>query len=251
MATLVVPARYSGPAGAGNGGWSAGSLAALLVRPDDAPAAVSVRLHRPVPLDVPLDVDITGTPGSRSAVAGTAGEVVMTAAEVAEDALPAPIPPVDRQTAAAAERRYRGASGHPFPACFTCGPDRAEGDALRLRPGPLLWRDDVTACRWTPGEWLDAGAANVPLPAVWAALDCPGGWSVDLVGRPMVLGSITALVPRPPRVGEECVVTGAALGASGRRSLTATSLYGADGALLARASQIWVEVDPSTFTTPA
>lgn len=251
MASLVVPSRYNGPAASGNGGWSAGSLAALLVPPREAGTPVSVRLRRPVPLDVPMDVEVAGEPGRGTAVALLDGDVVMTAADVGEDLLPAAVPPVDAETAAAAETRYRGATAHPFPTCFTCGPERSEADGLRLRPGPLLWREDVTACRWSPGTWLDAGDGSVPLPAVWAALDCPGGWSVDIVGRPMVLGSITAVVARSPRVGEDCVVTGAALGGSGRKELTATSLYGADGALLARAAQIWVEVDPSTFAAPS
>ena len=244
MATLVVPARFNGPPDSGNGGWSAGSLAALLLPADDV-APVSVRLHRPVPLDVPLDVDVTGSAGARAAVASSGGEVVMTAVEVGPDALPSPVPPVDAETALAAQSRYRGASRHPFPTCFACGPERAPGDGLGLRPGTLLWREDVTACPWTPDPGLDAGDGSAPLPAVWAAVDCPGGWSLDLVGRPAVLGSITAVVWRRPSVGEECVVTGAALGTSGRKALTATSLYGADGQLLARAGHIWIQSTPS------
>jgi hypothetical protein len=44
------------------------------------------------------------------------------------------------------------------------------------------------------------------------------------------------------------VVTGAALGSSGRKAMTATTLYGADGAELARAAHVWVAIDPATFS---
>lgn len=245
--SLVVPRRFNGPPASGNGGWSAGALAALLLPPDDAATPVSVRLHRPPPLETAMDVEVSGVPGSRAAVARAAGGVVLTAGEVGADALPAPLPPVDAETAAAAAARYRGRREHPFPTCFTCGPQRAPGDGLRLEPGTLLFRDDVTACVWTPDASLDAGDGAVASPVVWAALDCPGGWSVDLVGRPMVLGSITAAVTRRPRVGEPCVVVGAALGASGRKTLTAATLYGSDGAVLARAGHVWIAVDPAAF----
>ena len=32
---------------------------------------------------------------------------------------------------------YPGLGNHPFPTCFACGPDRAEGDGLRIFPGPV------------------------------------------------------------------------------------------------------------------
>jgi hypothetical protein len=129
-----------------------------------------------------------------------------------------------------------------------CGLDRSPGDGLRLRPGPLPGRDDATACAWTPDASLDDGGGSVAAPVVWAAMDCPGGWAVDLLGRPMVLGTMTASVRRRPTVGERCVVTGTALGSEGRRSMTATTLYDADGEELARAAHVWVAIDPAAFS---
>lgn len=247
MPTLVVPARFNGPPASGNGGWTAGALAALLLPPDDAGTPVSVRLHAPPPLETAMPVELSGGPGPRAAVARRGPDVVLSAGEVADDALPPAVPAVDAETAAATASRYRGRRVHPFPTCFTCGPERAPGDGLRLQPGTLLFRDDATACVWTPDPNLDAGDEGVAVPTVWAALDCPGGWSVDLAGRPMVLGSITAVVRRRPRVGERCVVVGAALASSGRKTLTATTLYGDGGAEIARAGHVWVAVDPATF----
>jgi hypothetical protein len=40
-----------------------------------------------------------------------------------------------------ATARYPLYQGHPFPTCFTCGPDRAPGDGLRIFPGPLSHGD--------------------------------------------------------------------------------------------------------------
>jgi acyl-CoA thioesterase FadM len=85
------------------------------------------------------------------------------------------------------------------------------------------------------------------VPILWAALDCPGGWSVDIVGRPMVLGTMTARVLARPGYEERCVVTGRAVEVGERKARTATSLYGQSGELLATAAHVWVAVDPSTF----
>jgi hypothetical protein len=160
-----------------------------------------------------------------------------------------PVPPVGYDDAQAAGERYAGLRDHPFPECFACGPARAPGDGLRLRPGPL---DPAVpgvgvAAAWSPGE-ADVGVdGTVPVPIVWAALDCPGGWSVDIVGRPMVLGTMTARVLARPGYEERCVVTGRAVQVSDRKALTATSLYGQSGDLLATAAHVWVAVNPSTF----
>ena len=120
------------------------------------------------------------------------GHLVATAtpAPDLEDADPAP---VSLEAARAAEERYEGLVDHPFPTCFSCGTARTPGDGLCLRPGPL---DDGTgryAATWTPDE--------VDVPLVWAALDCPGGWSAGIAGRPMVLGTMTARIRALPETG--------------------------------------------------
>ena len=53
-------------------------------------------------------------------------------AEFAPDGVPAP----SFDEAAAAARGYRGFAVHPYPGCFVCGTEPAEGQGLRLRPGP-------------------------------------------------------------------------------------------------------------------
>ena len=41
------------------------------------------------------------------------------------------------QAADAMLRPPPGRVDHPFPRCFACGPDRDEGDGLRIFPGPV------------------------------------------------------------------------------------------------------------------
>jgi hypothetical protein len=241
MSTFAVPARFNGPPRSGNGGWTSGSLAALLSPAADQ--AVQVRLSAPPPLDVAMPVT---TRDDGVAVADGATEVAR--ATVVSSPFTEPPPgPVGWDTATEAAERYRGRTDHPFPTCFTCGPDRTTSDGLRLRPGPLLDRPDVTACTWTPDDVLDDGSGLASLAVAWAALDCPGGWSVDLAGRPMVLGTMTAQVEARPRVGVRHVVMGRVLRQEGRKAWTETALYALEPSptLLARAAAVWIAVDPA------
>jgi acyl-coenzyme A thioesterase PaaI-like protein len=74
-----------------------------------------------------------------------------------------------------------------------------------------------------------------------------GGWSEDLEGRPSVLGRMTARVDALPVVGEPHVVVGARLRRDGRKTFTASTLYDADGRVVATAQHVWIAVDPSAF----
>jgi hypothetical protein len=81
----------------------------------------------------------------------------------------------------------------------------------------------------------------------WAALDCVGGWAGDLTERMMVLAQITARVHTLPLIGEEHVVVGEARGREGRKTWTASSVYDADGRVLAVAEHLWIAVDAAAF----
>ena len=48
-------------------------------------------------------------------------------------------------------------------------------------------------------------------------------------------------------IGEEHVVVGLACGREGRKTFTASTLYDADGRVVARAEHVWVAIDPSAF----
>jgi hypothetical protein len=235
MATIMVDRRFRGPARSGNGGYTAGLLAAAL-RGASGSVTATVTLRVPPPLETPLDV-VPGGPGVRL----LHGDETIAQAEPGEFTGP-PTGPVPYEAAVAAAGGYRGHAGHPFPGCFACGPARAEGDGLRLFAGPVAGRDDTVAAPWTPA------GGTVSEPVVWAALDCPGGWSIDLAGRPMVLGRMTGRVDALPEAGEPCVVVGHRRGVHGRKGFTDSALYRADGTLLAMAEATWIEVDPAVFS---
>ena len=94
------------------------------------------------------------------------------------------VEPVSFEEARKAAEYYGGLVEHPFPACFSCGIARPGSDGLGLRPGLLPGREGVTAASWRPDGSLADAAGQVRPEFVWAALDCPGGWTVDVVGRP-------------------------------------------------------------------
>ncbi len=52
--------------------------------------------------------------------------------------------------------------------------------------------DGRTACTWHPAKDLTGSDGLVDPVFLWAALDCPSGWAIDLEGRPSVLGQMSA-----------------------------------------------------------
>jgi hypothetical protein len=258
LTTLAVPPRFAGPPSSANGGYLAGRLAAHV----PTHGAVQVTLRVPPPLDTPMTVERDG-----DGVRLTTGDRLV--AEAAPAALDVDVvEPVAFATAREAATRYGGLEDHPFPHCFVCGPAREPGDGMRLFPGRLDDRADTVAAAWVPdaslgtdhgeagadgsaGEGLTPAAGGDAAEAaeefVWAALDCPGGWAVDLTGRPMVLGRMTCQVDEIPRVGEQCVVMGRVLGQEGRKTFTTTTAYDTDGRVLGRAHAVWIAVDPATL----
>ena len=231
---VTIDRSHCGPPHSGNGGWVSGLLAEHVLRGDDtAQRAVTVRLSSPPPLERPLTVERQGSvtlllDGTHQIASGAT-------ASAPEIDLPTPATAAE---AAEAETRYEGLSGHPFPTCFSCGPDRDPSDALCLRPGPLADGSERYAARWAPFD------SSVPL--VWAALDCPGGWSAGIAGRPMVLGSMTAVVHALPEVDVEHVVTSWPLRSEGRKHFSASMLHSPSGELLALATAIWIAVEPES-----
>lgn len=240
MTELLVPRRFCGPPSSGNGGWTAGALAALT----GADGAVTVSLRRPPPLEVPMPVTTSG--GVTEAT--NDGHVVASAEPL--DAELAVVEPVPADDARAAEASYPGLSFHPFPTCFSCGVDRRPGDGMRIFPGQVTDQDGATrvAATWRPGPDVAGDGSRATVPVTWAALDCIGGWAGDLDERLMVLARISARVESLPVIGQEHVVVGLDRGRGGRKTFTASAVYDAAGRLVARAEHVWVAVDPAAFS---
>lgn len=242
---LIVPARFNGPARSGNGGFVAGSLAEHV--PDSLQAAVEVTLRLPPPLESVMTVASADGSTVLSYDGATVAEARVVDLELdVVDEVPADV-------AADAMLRFPGLRSHPFPTCFACGPERAEGDGLRIFPGQVDVDRGYVASLWLPhpshaesGDILD-GVERVGTGTTWASLDCVGGWSQDMEGRPSVLGRMTVRVDALPVVGEPHVVVGRHLGTEGRKSFTASTLYDADGRVVGCARHTWIHVDPSVF----
>ncbi len=237
MTQIVIGRRYNGPVRSANGGYTAGALAAELT---GRHPAVEVTLRLPPPLEVPMTVKTSDSgPGI---TLSQHGSLVAEARPV--DTVPAPLDAVSLDEAVGASAGFRGFADHPFPGCFGCGPAREEGDGLRIFPGDL---GGAVAAPWTPHPSLSPGGTTVDTATTWGALDCIGAWSTDLAGRALVLGRMTATLDSLPMLGRPHVVVGALRGVDGRKTFTSSTLYTAEGTLVARAEHIWIEVDPSAF----
>jgi len=221
--TIAIPRQFRGPERSANGGYTCGVIAGLV----DADI-VEVTLRRPPPLDVELAVERTAGGGVR----------VVHGGELVAEAWPAslelePPGPVSFGEAERLAAALGPDPDHPFPGCFVCGPARAEGEGLRLRPAPL--EDGRVAAPWrVEPQFADERFA-------WAALDCPGGWAVApaVASRGIsLLGRLTAHVLEPPQAGDECVVVGWPLGGEGRKLGAGTALY-RNGDLLALGRAVW------------
>jgi hypothetical protein len=231
---VIISARFNGPPGTGNGGYSAGLLASYLSGDGDGIGGdgiggdgIEVTLRTPPPLDTELAVTAIPRHGLRA----YDGELLVAEAVLSPVSLDDAVPAVTFDDAVDVSPTYPGFQDHPFPTCFVCGPKRPAGDGLGLFPGVLP--DGRTAAPFVVGEDMS------PV-LVWAALDCPGGWSVPMQARPYVLGRIAARIEAVPAPGERCVVMGRMVRTEGRRAHVLSTVYGPGGDLLATARAIWV-----------
>jgi len=224
-AALVIPPRFCGPPGSGNGGYVAARLAALAgIR-----GTVEVTLRRPTPLATPLRVVVDG---ASAALEAPDGERLAEARAVA--GLPREVPALRLAAVPAPVARPE----HPVPGCFGCGPDHARG--LRILPAPVAGTR-LVAARWTPQRELAGPDGRVDPAVVWAALDCPSGWAVDEFSREgVLLGRLAAEVVAPVEGGEPHVVLGWPVGAEGRKRFAGSAVFPADGALCAYARSTWL-----------
>jgi hypothetical protein len=206
---------------------------------------VTVTLARPVPLSRRLF--LVKSDGRAALVDGDTSLATVEAAPELSLEPPRFVSVADAMDASA---RFP-ATGHPFPRCFVCGPDRDPSDALRLLTGPTADASAVAA-RWVPSPSLCRDVAgrdvtDVPIELVWSALDCPGAWSIFLAPglepRPMVLGRITGQIFHRLRAGEPHVVMGAFAGRERRKHFCQTAVYDGAGRLCAGAKSTWIALE--------
>jgi hypothetical protein len=233
--SLTIPARFNGPPGSANGGYTCGLLAGML----EAEVA-EVSLRAPPPLERPLEI----VRAARQLELRD-GETLVASATPAELELDAPasVSPADARAASKAGLKEWTAR-HPFPTCVVCGPDRDPCDGMRLFPGSL--GDGRYAAEWTPDRSLGAGRDPVPPECVWAALDCPTSAPVANFGEgpPMVLARLSARLDHPVLVGEPHAIVSWPLEVDGRKRHAAAALFDAEGRLLCASRALWIELRP-------
>jgi hypothetical protein len=228
--TLRIASRFHGPPGSGNGGYVCGRVAAHI----DGPASVRLRVPPPLEVDLELRCGDTG-------VALFHGDTPVAEGRAATLSIDPPKPPSHAHAEAAA-RSYRGFARHPYPSCFVCGPQREVGDGMRIFAGPVAGRA-LVAAPWLPDASLATEDGALRPEFLWAALDCPGGFTFASPAHgSILLGELTAALLGTVRVGEPCVVTGWEIAHEGRKHHTGTALFGADGGCRGFARGTWLEV---------
>jgi hypothetical protein len=152
--------------------------------------------------------------------------------------------PPARPTYAQAEeaRRHHPFRGvrHTLSACVVCGPERVGG--LQVTPGPVAGHPGILAAPYDPPAWFstDGHATHA---SVWGALDCVS-YPAHLLdkGSLALLGSLTVHRTREIAVGEPLIAVGWTLASGTRSHKTASALLDEDGAVIASAHAVWVEV---------
>lgn len=222
--TVRIDERYHGFPGISMGGFAGGLVAG---RVGDETAVV---FRRPIPTGEPLEIAETDD----GAELRIDDDVAATAAATTVDVdLPASVSLAEAEVAT---QSYPGHRSHPYPSCFTCGPERAEGDGLRVFPAPVGDGPDgngpLVAAAWTPHPDHAGSDGTLPLEIVWAAVDCSSIWPVIEATPPdssahVVTGRLAVRLDAPIRAGEPHVVAAwPTAGPDGRRLAEAVVLDG-------------------------
>lgn len=233
MTHLRIPARFNGPPGSANGGYTCGLVAGLL---DGDPCEVSLRA--PPPLERDLGVDRV----AEGVLVHDGGTVVAQGRRAMLDLEPGLAVTPEQASDASAVGFERWQATHPFPTCVVCGPDREPGDGFQIFPAPL--EEGRFAAAWTPHDSLAADDGSVRPECVWAALDCPTSAPLANYGEgpPIVLARLATSIDAPVMAGAAHALVSSELGREGRKREAACVLFDSAGTALARARALWIEL---------
>ena len=235
---VTVAAQFRGPPNSVNGGYACGLMGKLVAGPSRA------LLRAPMPLDTPMSLI---RDGQSVRIESEAGALIGEAGPADRGVLVQPPPAPSPAAAATAGGGFPGLTRPFHPICFCCGDKLDEGYGLRVFAGQLDGAaEGVVSGSWTPNPAFADAEGLIPDEVVWAALDCPGSVSwVVMGGGGGLLGTMTCEVLRRPKANEPCIVLGWPLEQSGRKRLSGTALYAADGELMALSHQIWIGRAPA------
>jgi len=225
----VIDPRFRGPPKSANGGYACGVLAEHI----DGAAVATLRM--PPPLGEEMVLERTETSSRLSLGGRLVGEATASAFHLTTPEVPTVV------AAARGAKDYTGLTEHPFPGCFVCGPERGEGDGLRIFAGPVAG-SGLVAAPWEPDPSLGDEDGLVSGRYLWAALDCPSYFAFSSAPKAL-LGRLTARLDRRPRVEEQLVAFAWKMSREGRKWRSASALATAEGELVAVAEAVWVEVE--------
>lgn len=230
---IVINKTFCGPTESGQGGYVSGLLGGFI----DGSSEVTLRV--PPPLNQALQVEVS----DENIVRLFNGETLVAQAQPASIEMDVPYPPVYQEAVVASES-YLGFKQHAFPKCFVCGPDRMEGDGLRIFPGQVGEREMVAA-PWIPYKALADENGRVRQEFVWAALDCTGAFAVLITKlRLIVLGKLAVSIVKEIKVDEKYIVTGWPMMIEGRKLFAGTAIFTENGELCAMARATWIDLNP-------
>lgn len=236
--TVRFDRRFQGFEHGALGGYAAGVVAARI----DGPAEANLRSLPQMERD--LEIRKLG-----EGLELWDGETLVLEALPASFDLAIPETPSLAKAKEAASRLIHDETGHLYPSCFTCGPDRDEGDGLRLFMGRLDPEGELLASAWTPDPALGAEDGALPAEMVWAALDCPTIWAGWARSYPAEAGEGFTVLARqrlditaPVPTGEPVIVTAWPIEQDGRKHLCGAAIADADGRPLARAESLLIAV---------
>lgn len=204
------------------------------------PGACECTLRKPIPLERDLQAELS----EKAARLLDGAEVVIEAAstEIARTERRA-VAFVEAQRAAISSPAF---TNHPFPTCFTCGPERAAGDGLRIFPGRLDEDNESTsifAAPWIPDPSLASGGVVVRPEFLWAAMDCPTGFAAGFPWRgTLVTGRLAVEQVAPVYPLRPYVVLSWPTASEGRKFHAGAALYDPDGRLCANARATWIKL---------
>jgi hypothetical protein len=237
--TIVIQRRFRGRPGSSSRGYASGVLAAVLGTP-----GVDVTVEAQPPVERELTVRLQN--GRAQLMDGDT--VLAEAGSVSFEADQLPV--VNPQEAAAAARNFINDQQHPVDSCFVCGHHRAgiEGavssdEGLGIFAGPIDG-EDVIAAPWSPAANLADEDGTVSDAVVWAALDCPCGWTHMEDGAAPALARMATKVVEPVRAGEPYVVVARSTGTDGHRRYAQSVIQDANGRTVAYSQTTWHIAEP-------
>jgi len=181
-------------------------------------------------------------------------QLIAAARATAFDSDAVDFPHVTVADAEAASTRTIDPTKHVLPYCFVCGPGRTHGDGLRIFAGPLDPDDTdwsgALAASWTPDDSLAGDDGMVAPEFVWAALDCPTGYTAHRPdghglgpNQSILLGRLIARIDARPHPGDACSIVTRLVSREGRKITADAVLRNGQGDRLATARALWITVD--------